>query len=337
MKIHYFQRYHKGEDVATANTMLLLSRLYSYSSDKFFRLLKSEFFENTFDPEINFTLQAKSGKSVPDAVISQESFKIVVETKLTDWFYTDQLMRHLNAFEDEKHKILITLSSELMSTQKKQNTDAMIKEHNSSQKYHVRHINTTFEILIKAIREIIDDRDYEMQDVLDDFMDYCCNDGLISGADSWKYMRMQLAGATIDFNISENIYYDDASRGFRAHNYLGLYKNKSVRAIGKICARITAEVVGNEIIFEEEYGQLTEDRKNSIQKAISDGDTHGYDMRNTKHRYFFVEKFYETDFKKMTSGAAMGSRIFDLSQILDTNPLPPTEKIAELLNSKTWN
>lgn len=34
MKIHYFQRYHEKENVATANTMLLLSRLYSYSSDK---------------------------------------------------------------------------------------------------------------------------------------------------------------------------------------------------------------------------------------------------------------------------------------------------------------
>lgn len=35
MKIHYFQRYHAKENVATANTMLLLSRLYSYYSNKF--------------------------------------------------------------------------------------------------------------------------------------------------------------------------------------------------------------------------------------------------------------------------------------------------------------
>ena len=31
MKIHYFQRYHTKENVSTANTMLLLSRLYQYS------------------------------------------------------------------------------------------------------------------------------------------------------------------------------------------------------------------------------------------------------------------------------------------------------------------
>lgn len=49
MKIHYFQRYHEKENVATANTMLLLSRLYQYSSDKFFRFLKSEFFSDSFE------------------------------------------------------------------------------------------------------------------------------------------------------------------------------------------------------------------------------------------------------------------------------------------------
>ena len=86
MKIHYFQRYHEKENVATANTMLLLSRFYQYSSDKFFRLLKQEFLGNGFEPEISFNLQKKSVDSIPDATITQESFKIVVETKLTDCF-----------------------------------------------------------------------------------------------------------------------------------------------------------------------------------------------------------------------------------------------------------
>ena len=86
MKIHYFQRYHEKENVATANTMLLLSRVYAYSPNKFFRLLKSELLDpdcilDSFEPEMTFELQAKSEASIPDAVISQNSFKIVVETK----------------------------------------------------------------------------------------------------------------------------------------------------------------------------------------------------------------------------------------------------------------
>ena len=100
MKIHYFQRYHKGEDVATANTMLLLSRLYTYSSKKFFQFLKEQDFGDIVcEPELSFVLQDKSEESVSDATITQPSFKIVIETKLTDWFYQEQLIRHLSKFK----------------------------------------------------------------------------------------------------------------------------------------------------------------------------------------------------------------------------------------------
>ena len=85
MDIHYFQRYHKKEDVATANTMLLMKRFYAFSPEKFFLFLKSLCFEDKeFTPELSFKLQEKSKESVPDATITQPSFKIVIETKLTD-------------------------------------------------------------------------------------------------------------------------------------------------------------------------------------------------------------------------------------------------------------
>lgn len=336
MKIHYFQRYHEKENVATANTMLLLSRLYSYSSDKFFRFLKSEFFSDSFEPELVFTLQEKSVDSIPDATISQEGFKIVVETKLTDWFYSDQLMRHLKSFGDEKYKVMITLASELMNEDKKADFEKQLQEYNATQTHPVIHINTTFEYLANAVQEVIDDRDYEMQEVLDDYLNYCYTDGLIAISDSWKFLRMQLAGTTFDFNIRENIYYDNADRGFRAHDYLGLYKNKSVRAIGKVCARITAVEKEGIIQFNAEFGELTEERKQKIMDAIIDGDSHGYDLRTIEHRYFFVEQFYETDFKKITPRAPMGTRIFDLTQILGDENIPEVQELSEILKTKSW-
>lgn len=45
----------------------------------------------------------------------------------------------------------------------------------------------------------------------------------------------------------------------------------------------------------------------------------------------------ETDFKKITPRAPMGSRVFDLTQILETEKLPGTAEIAKLLNAKTWS
>ena len=337
MKIHYFQRYYEKENVATANTMLLLSRLYSYSPDKFFRLLKSEFFADSFEPELVFTLQEKSIHSIPDATITQEGFKIVVETKLTDRFYSEQLMRHLKSFGNEKNKIMITLASELMADKKLADFEKQLKEYNEDQAYPVIHVNTTFEMMANAIREVIDERDYEMQEVLDDYLNYCYKDGLISVSDSWKYLRMQLAGTTIDFNIHNNIYYDKSERGFRAHDYLGLYKQKSVRAIGKICARITAVETETGVKYTPEFGELTEERKQMIIKSMADGDSHGYDLRTIEHRYFFVEQFYETDFRKISPGGSMGTRIFDLTTLLGTEEIPEVKQIAEELKNKSWS
>lgn len=335
MKIHYFQRYHEKENVATANTMLLLSRLYSYSSEKFFRLLKSEFFSDSFEPEIVFNLQEKSVESIPDATITQESFKIVVETKMSDWFYSSQLLKHLKAFSDEKYKVMITLAPVLMGQEKKKEFEEQLKDYNSKQTYPVMHINTTFEDLANAIQEVIDDRDYEMQEVLDDYLNYCYKDKLIIVSDSWKRMRVQLAGTTFVFNINESLYYDNIDRGFSAHDYLGLYKEKSVRAIGKIIAIITAVTTATGLEYKAELGDITDERKQQIKRAIDDGKNYGYVLEAT--RYFFVDKFYETDFKKITPRAPRGSRVFDLTQILETEQLPETQEIAGLLTSKTWS
>lgn len=337
MKVHYFQRYHAKENVATANTMLLLQRFYQYSPDKFFQFLRNKYFTNQFNPEISFNLQEKNTKSVADATITQESFKIVIETKLTDWFYSDQLLRHLQSFADQKYKILFTIASEPMDSEKKLVIDQRIEEYNQKNNTKVHHVNTTFEKLADAInKEYVDDRDYEMRTILEDYLDYCYTCGLIPVNDSWKFMRVQLAGTTFNFNIKENLYYDSIDRGFRAHDYLGLYKEKSVRAIGHICARILAVETEKGMKYKAEMGEITEERKQQILVAIKDADNYGYDLRHNQHRYFFVDKFYEMDFKKISPRAPMGSRIFNLTEVLKTDKLPDTEEIAKRLTQKTW-
>ncbi|MEQ2747368.1 hypothetical protein AAAT88_09690, partial [Dialister hominis] len=100
-------------------------------------------------------------------------------------------------------------------------------------------------------------------------------------------------------------------------------------------AIITAVTTEDGIEYKAELGELTDDRKQQICKAIEDGKSYGYVM--TGERYFFVDKFYETDFKKITPRAPMGTRVFDLSQVLETENLPETQEIAEILKTKTWS
>ena len=327
MKVHYFQ-----ENVATANTMLLPSRLYLYSPIKFFKLLTSHYFSASFNPEIIFDLQSRSLDSIPDATITQDSFKIVVETKMNNCFREDQLIRHLNAFNGENSKVLITLAPKPMCDNKKSSFEKMLNDYNKDQMHPITHINTTFEEMANAVKEMLDeDRDYEMMDIVEDYLDYCYNDGLINASDAWKFMRMQLAGKTMDYDINASVYFNRADVGFRPYTFLGLYKNKSIRAVGKVIARITAIKTKNGVKFENEMGELTDERKDLIKKIITE-----IIHENTKHRYFFVDKFYETDFKKISPRASWGSRVFDLTQILKTNKIPDTEELAARLKNETW-
>lgn len=330
MKIHYFQRYHSKENVATANTMLLLSRLYSYSSDKFFSFLKSQYFSDSFEPEISFTLQKKNNESIPDAIISQESFKIVVETKMSDWFHTDQLIHHLGSFSNEKYKVLLTLAPVLMNDKTKSEFETELAEYNRANSCCIMHINTTFEELANAVSDVIDDRDYDMQSVLEDYIDYCNTDKLIVSSDSWKYVRMQLSNATFEYNFVHNMYWVRSSVNFRSTDYIGLYRNKSMCAIGKISSIIIFSPDDDEK-FAVQKGKLAEEQKALIFDAAAK-----YSITEP-HRIYFVEKYFQTDFRKITQGAPMGGRVFDLTQILGTTELPNTEKIAEQLKKKTWN
>lgn len=334
MKIHYFQRYHGKENVVTANAMLLLSRLYSYSSDKFFRFLKEYIFPDNFEAELQFTLQEKSDESVPDATISQPSFKVAVETKLYGQFTADQLQRHLKAFSNENYKVLITLDPKELSKKVETAFSAYLDKYNTDTKQHICHKHLTFERLIQNINSVLDANDYDMLAVLEDFEEFCYSEDLISN-DKYR-MRMQLAGTTLQFNIENGLYYDSIDRGFSAHSYIGLYSQKSVRAIGKVTAIVTAvKTDSGDYVYTEEQGTLTDGMIVLIQKAVDDAANYGYGMERT--RYFFVDKFYETDFKKITPRAPMGSRMFDLSQILNTKKLPSTEEIAKALGNKEWS
>lgn len=122
MKVHLFQRYHSKENVATANSMLLLSRLYSYSPDKLFLLLDFILTENK-DIKIHFNMQERIvGGTTPDATIGQASFKVIIETKLYSQFSLSQLKGHLKGFKNEDYKVLLTLDPREISEKLKKKT-----------------------------------------------------------------------------------------------------------------------------------------------------------------------------------------------------------------------
>ena len=249
MQIHYFQRYHSKENVDTSNTMLMLSRLYNYNADRFFLVLNSLILGEKESPEITFDLQVAGDESVPDAVISQKSFKIVVETKLYNQFTKQQLVNHLNQFGAEDIKVLLTIDPKPMKRQLSDELEEELKKFNKENMdrlvHPIKHVNLTFEQLVEAIEEVIDERDTEIMAVLEDFKNYCFDEKLIP--DRYKWMRAIVAGTTFQDNLDLNLYYDQAERKYSDHGYVGLYKDKSIRAIGKLQKTILAVEVNGEM------------------------------------------------------------------------------------------
>ena len=339
MQIHYFQRYYAKENVETANTMLMLSRLYQYSADKFFSMLTNLILGEGENPEITFDLQVMGDQSVPDAVISQKSFKIVVETKLHNQFDKKQLMNHLSQFGTENMKVLMTLDPRLMNDKLKDELEHDLKQYNNENRIRlvspIKHVNLTFEQLVEAMEESIDERDTEVAAVLEDFRKYCFEEKLIP--DGYKYMRAVVAGTTFDDNMELNLFYDQESRKSSDHGYIGLYKNKSVRAIGKLKKTIIAVETDGKMSYKAEKGEdPTQKEIDRINEAVRRADGYGYNLHTVSHRYFVVDKFYPIDFRKSSKNPIQKSKFFNLAEMFHYKTMPKTDKIASDLNGRSW-
>lgn len=339
MQIHYFQRYHSKENVDTSNTMLMLSRLYNYNADKFFSMLNALILQEDESPEISFDLQVAGDESVPDAIISQKSFKIVVETKLYNQFGKQQLMNHLKQFGSEDIKVLLTIDPKPMKADLFAEMASEIKKYNADNInrliHPIKHVNLTFEQLVEAMEDIIDDRDTEIISVLDDFKKYCFDEKLIP--DSYKWMRAIVAGTTFNDNMELNLFYDQESRKFSEHGYVGLYMDKSIRAIGKLKKTIIAVEENHEMKYRTESGEsATPDDIKRIEEAIRRATDYGYNLRTISHRYFMVEKFYSIDFRKSSKNPIQKSKFFNLAEMFGYKTMPDTETISKDLDGRTW-
>lgn len=111
-EISLFSGYSSQENRLTNYTMLLVRFLYEESPELYERFLVS-LFGQTIEARPKFSQQEYRKTSIPDAVIAQKPYCVFIETKTFDWFYDDQLDRHLDNLEQEGAglKLLVALSN----------------------------------------------------------------------------------------------------------------------------------------------------------------------------------------------------------------------------------
>lgn len=150
-------------------------------------------------------------------------------------------------------------------------------------------------------------------------------------------MRAIAAGTTLRDNIELKLYYDDASRGYSEHGYIGLYSRKSVRAVGKVVKTVVSAFENGKLSLRTESGDaVTEQEIKRIKEATERAREYGYDLMSVPHRYFIVDQFFETDFRKSSKNPIQRAKFFPLAKMFGYEKMPATERIADDLSGRTW-
>lgn len=338
-EIHYFPRYSQKENFVTNNTLLFLLRVHQYSRLKFQKLIEELCVD---EPNVqlstswlHFQQQKATERSVLDGFISQDSIKIAVETKRADSFDFSQLENHLSVFKNEQHKLLIMLSpkeNEIPSREMES-----IRE--LAKRRNIQILHTSFEEIVRKTRGCLSNHDEEMHALVDDYESFCSESGLLPED---KYLVfVPPCGQSFEDNYSLRLYYCPASWSRRKARYIGIYRDKSVRAIGEITKIVSCDAnqEQQEVTLREWVkgsGELTQDEKQRILVACKNAPGRGWDV-STGHKFYLCDELVETDFKKQSSGGIPGHRYLDLRDFLRTDfSHATTTDLASALRHSKW-
>lgn len=329
-RVDYFQRYSQRENVVTNNTLLLFSHLYAFSPARLESLLGSLLGDSDLIIGLDFQQQVRGKGSVPDARITQGSFSLVIETKVDATVNAMQLKSHIQAFNGEEQKFLMLIQPAPLSDERQ----AEIVQSLKAADPEVRFCAATFEDIVKGCEDIIQDYETDLRELLDDYREYCSSEGLLPTAP--HTMRVVVAGAAYQENFKYSLYYCPADRGYQPHEYMGLYHRKTVVGVGRIHGIASVEIQAGKVRVIEHTGEVTEEDKKRILAASEEAAANRGWVITKDNRFFLVDEFVETSFKKTTKYPLQGVKYFDLRQTLSVAELPGVNEIADQLKREEW-
>jgi hypothetical protein len=333
--LNQFQQYSQGENTVTNNVLLMLSNLYEINPKYYEEYIKG-LTEDSGNYEVIpiFRQQVgNKGGGIIDGHIQVKATKIIIETKLKGLEWVDKLVKYGNSFEKNEYNLLFHLSSLRYTERKINEIETRLAELKDSGK--INFYSLTYQDLVDQLKELANNYQYEnlLQRLNENFEAYCIGMNLMPRSN--HILRAMACGQSYNLNIKHQFYFDLASRGFSSFNYLGIYKGKSVRYIGKVENIITADWNPNDgLIIKSSKFDVTEKQKERLTEAIKDSFNEGWGV-DQNHRFFLLKDFEKTDFKKKSPGGIFRVRYFNLENIFDQVP-DNIKNIAEELETKNW-
>jgi len=337
-RVSYFQKYTQRENHVTNNTLLMLRHFYRSSPDKMSALLNA-IFEEEMPIGLNFQQQVGDIHSTPDALITQEPLNIYVEAKLHGGLWDDQIRRHLDSIAAHQHPqgaaILVGLTCDPPSSDE---IEAVKKD--ATSKGGIQFFSVTYGNLVRELKKICAEYEQELAEIVGDYQEFLESEKLI--ANSAGSLVAVPCGTSWKENIEYNIYYEPPSRR-RKFNcpFMGIYHSKLISHVGKIRAAAVCRIEDRQLTVEAgkaEYGELSADDQNRIKEMIDN--TEYYDLANGEpHRYYVIDRFYETRLQKTSYGGMRGHRYFDLADLIPgfaATPETTAAEVAEQLRGKEF-
>ncbi|HET53628.1 MAG TPA: hypothetical protein ENN33_00245 [Ignavibacteria bacterium] len=329
-EISLFADYHQKENSLTNYCGLLMKMLYEDSPRKFEELLATLLKTDTniiVGP--TFTQQTKTVKSIPDLAITQKSFSVFFETKTTDWFYEDQINRHIAGFNQTADDKILFLLSNFENDNLEEQFDKEIKE---AKKHKIILQPLTFEDFVGSLEQVCNSE--YLRNLLDEFKLYLDRNGRLP---KWKYLLDVVSCSGTLAEIEQGVYMCPDTGGAYSHRrakYFGPYSAKKVADIFEINAIVVIEKNlsdakikwKNKNIKDETLIEQARQKLQNWQWRIDEN-------KSVPLQVFLLDNRQETNFVKETSGGMLQSKKYFWDIPTDCKN---SQELAEKLRDKNW-
>jgi hypothetical protein len=329
-EISLFADYHQKENSLTNYCGLLMKMLYEDSPRKFEELLATLLKTDTniiVGP--TFTQQTKTVKSIPDLAITQKSFSVFFETKTTDWFYEDQINRHIAGFnQTADDKILFLLSNFENDNLEEQ----FAKEIKEAKKHKIILQPLTFEDFVGSLEEVCNSE--YLRSLLDEFKLYLDRNGRLP---KWKYLLDVVSCSGTLAEIEQGVYMCPDTGGAYSHRrakYFGPYSSKKVADIFEINAIVVIEKnLGEAKIKWKNKNIKDETLIEQARQKLQNWQWRIDENKSVPLQVFLLDNKQETNFVKETSGGMLQSKKYFWDIATDCKN---SQELAEKLRDKNW-
>lgn len=148
-------------------------------------------------------------------------------------------------------------------------------------------------------------------------------------------MLVVTAGLSLTENLKYHIYYDPVERTHTLpFDYIGLYCEKAIRAVGKVVHEVMCEFKNGKLMDIEGLGSLSKDELKRVMEIIVN--TKYYDL-TTNTRFFLVDHFYNTLSPKRRGSVRGKQYLFLKDQFENFKERMSSADLAKLINDKNWD